>query len=124
MSKQELDRQKNALNLANQRLTELQEKMQMLEEKLSTKNKHQLGAHRIQSTKNKAPAWNNNKCLLPKFTRGLLGLHAHKIEVEVHISSGLPSLTIVGLPEAAVRESKDRVRSAIINGGFNFQPNV
>ncbi len=54
------------------------------------------------------------------YTRGLLGLHAPSIEVEVHISQGLPSLTIVGLPEAAVRESKDRVRSAIINSGFQF----
>lgn len=54
------------------------------------------------------------------YTRGLLGLHAPRIEVEVHVSQGLPSLTIVGLPEAAVRESKDRVRSAIINSGFIF----
>lgn len=54
------------------------------------------------------------------YTRGLLGLHAPQIEVEVHVSQGLPSLTIVGLPEAAVRESKDRVRSAIINSGFLF----
>ena len=53
-------------------------------------------------------------------TRGLLGLHAPLIEVEVHLSQGLPSLTIVGLAEAAVRESKDRVRSAIINSGFQF----
>lgn len=54
------------------------------------------------------------------YTRGLLGLHASLIEVEVHVSQGLPSLTIVGLAEAAVRESKDRVRSAIINSGFQF----
>ncbi|AOA60033.1 YifB family Mg chelatase-like AAA ATPase [Acinetobacter larvae] len=54
------------------------------------------------------------------FTRGLLGLHAPLIEVEVHVSQGLPSLTIVGLAEAAVRESKDRVRSAIINSGYQF----
>ena len=54
------------------------------------------------------------------YTRGLLGIHAPSIEVEVHISQGLPSLTIVGLPEAAVRESKDRVRSAIINSGYQF----
>ncbi len=53
-------------------------------------------------------------------TRGVLGLHAPLIEVEVHLSQGLPSLTIVGLAEAAVRESKDRVRSAIINSGFQF----
>ncbi len=54
------------------------------------------------------------------YTRGVLGLQAPLIEVEVHVSQGLPSLTIVGLPEAAVRESKDRVRSAIINSGFQF----
>ena len=54
------------------------------------------------------------------YTRAVLGLHAPLIEVEVHVSQGLPSLTIVGLPEAAVRESKDRVRSAIINSGFLF----
>ncbi|MDV7462820.1 YifB family Mg chelatase-like AAA ATPase [Acinetobacter baumannii] len=54
------------------------------------------------------------------YTRGLLGLHAPLIEVEVHVSQGLPSLTIVGLAEAAVRESKDRVRSAFINSGFQF----
>ncbi|BCU63404.1 Mg chelatase-like protein [Acinetobacter bouvetii DSM 14964 = CIP 107468] len=54
------------------------------------------------------------------YSRGLLGLHAPLIEVEVHLSQGLPSLTIVGLAEAAVRESKDRVRSAIINSGFQF----
>ena len=54
------------------------------------------------------------------YTRAVLGLHAPLIEVEVHVSQGLPSLTIVGLPEAAVRESKDRVRSAIINSGFIF----
>lgn len=53
-------------------------------------------------------------------TRGVLGLYAPQIEVEVHLSQGLPSLTIVGLAETAVRESKDRVRSAIINSGFQF----
>lgn len=54
------------------------------------------------------------------YTRAVLGLHAPLIEVEVHVSQGLPSLTIVGLAEAAVRESKDRVRSAIMNSGFLF----
>ena len=53
-------------------------------------------------------------------TRGLLGLNSPSITVEVHVSQGLPSLTIVGLAEAAVRESKDRVRSALINSGFQF----
>src|SRR5690554_6567533 len=54
------------------------------------------------------------------YTRGLLGLNAPSIEVEVHLSSGLPSLSIVGLAETAVRESKDRVRSALMNAGFDF----
>ncbi|TXJ06271.1 MAG: ATP-dependent protease [Acinetobacter sp.] len=54
------------------------------------------------------------------YSRSVLGLNAPLIEVEVHVSQGLPALTIVGLPEAAVRESKDRVRSAIINSGFQF----
>lgn len=54
------------------------------------------------------------------YTRSICALNAPCIEVEVHISQGLPSLTIVGLPETAVRESKDRVRSAIINSGFKF----
>ena len=54
------------------------------------------------------------------YTRAALGLHAPLVTVEVHLSNGLPALVIVGLPEAAVRESKDRVRSAIINAGFEF----
>ncbi|WP_263081779.1 YifB family Mg chelatase-like AAA ATPase [Endozoicomonas sp. Mp262] len=48
------------------------------------------------------------------------GLSAPDVSVEVHLSAGLPALNIVGLPEAAVRESKDRVRSALINSGFDF----
>ena len=54
------------------------------------------------------------------YTRSVVGLHAPQVIIEVHLSSGLPALTIVGLPEAAVRESKDRVRSAILNSGFQF----
>lgn len=54
------------------------------------------------------------------FTRALVGITAPQVTVEVHISSGLPALNIVGLPEAAVRESKDRVRAAIINSHFEF----
>lgn len=53
-------------------------------------------------------------------TRAQLGLNAPAVTVEVHLSPGLPGLAIVGLPEAAVRESKDRVRSALINSGFEF----
>jgi magnesium chelatase family protein len=54
------------------------------------------------------------------YTRAALGLNAPLVTVEVHLSNGLPALAIVGLPEAAVRESKDRVRSALINAGFEF----
>jgi magnesium chelatase family protein len=53
-------------------------------------------------------------------SRALVGIQAPEVTVEVHISSGLPALAIVGLPEAAVRESKDRVRAAIINSHFDF----
>ncbi len=53
-------------------------------------------------------------------SRTSVGLQAPEIMVEVHLSGGLPALTVVGLPEAAVRESKDRVRSAILNSGFQF----
>ncbi len=53
-------------------------------------------------------------------TRAEQGIQAPLVTVEVHISNGLPAFSIVGLPEAAVRESRDRVRSAIINSGFEF----
>jgi magnesium chelatase family protein len=48
------------------------------------------------------------------------GIDAYTVEVEVDIASGLPTFTTVGLPEAAVKESKERVRSAIKNSGYNF----
>jgi len=54
------------------------------------------------------------------FTRALNGINAAPVTVEVHLSNGLPAFSIVGLPEAAVRESKDRVRAAIINSNFDF----
>jgi magnesium chelatase family protein len=49
-----------------------------------------------------------------------LGIDAYPIEVEVDISSGLPTYTTVGLPETAVKESKERVKSAISNSGYTF----
>lgn len=54
------------------------------------------------------------------YTRAKLGIHAPLVTVEVHLSNGLPSLSIVGLPETAVKESKDRVRSAILNSHLEF----
>lgn len=53
-------------------------------------------------------------------TRSTLGILAQPVSVEVHLSNGLPGFTIVGLAETAVKESKDRVRSAIINSHFEF----
>lgn len=51
-------------------------------------------------------------------TRAALGVQAPPVTVEVHLSGGLPGLTIVGLPETEVRESRDRVRSALLNSAF------
>lgn len=53
-------------------------------------------------------------------TRSIIGICAQPVSVEVHLSNGLPSFTIVGLAETAIKESKDRVRSAIINSQFEF----
>ncbi len=54
------------------------------------------------------------------YTRAALGVTAPLITVEVHISQGLPGLTMVGLPETTVKEARDRVRSAIINSGYEY----
>lgn len=54
------------------------------------------------------------------YSRAKLGVNAPQVTVEVHLSPGLPSLSIVGMPETAVKESKDRVRSAIINSHLEF----
>ncbi len=53
-------------------------------------------------------------------SRAQNGLNADAVTVEVHLANGLPGLAIVGLPEAAVRESKDRVRAAIVTCGYEF----
>lgn len=54
------------------------------------------------------------------YTRASIGMNAPAVTVEAHISNGLPGLTMVGLPETAVKESRDRVRSALINSGFQY----
>lgn len=53
-------------------------------------------------------------------SRARLGMEAPLVSVEVHLSNGLPSLSIVGMAETAVKESRDRVRSAILNSEFDF----
>lgn len=53
-------------------------------------------------------------------SRARSGINAPLVTIEVHLANGLPALSIVGLPEMAVRESKDRVRGALLNSGFEF----
>jgi magnesium chelatase family protein len=55
-------------------------------------------------------------------SRAQVGVEAPAVTVEAHLANGLPSLALVGLPETAVKESKDRVRSAILNSAFDFPP--
>ncbi|MCF3192535.1 YifB family Mg chelatase-like AAA ATPase [Pseudomonas bubulae] len=54
------------------------------------------------------------------YSRAQVGVEAPAVTVEAHLANGLPALTLVGLPETAVKESKDRVRSAIINSTLDF----
>jgi magnesium chelatase family protein len=54
------------------------------------------------------------------YSRAISGMEAPLVTVEVHIANGLPSFTIVGLPETEVKESKDRVRAALQNAQFEF----
>src|SRR3954452_10813611 len=54
------------------------------------------------------------------FSRALTGLDAPLVRVEVNAGGGLPCTTIVGLPEKEVRESRDRVRAALANAGFEW----
>ena len=54
------------------------------------------------------------------YSRALTGMEAPLVTVEVHLANGLPNFTIVGLPETEVKESKDRVRAALLNARFEF----
>ncbi|MDD2212426.1 MAG: magnesium chelatase domain-containing protein, partial [Clostridia bacterium] len=56
------------------------------------------------------------------FSCTTVGMDPYLIEVEVDVSGGLPEFTIVGLPDTTVKESKERVRTAIKNAGFDFPP--
>src|SRR6187397_417833 len=55
-------------------------------------------------------------------TAAIYGVEACAVQVEVDVSFGMPFFAMVGLPDASVRESRDRVRSAIRNSGFEFPP--
>ena len=52
-----------------------------------------------------------------------LGIHAYPVAIEVDVATGLPQFTVVGLPDTSVKESRERVRSAIKNSGYPFPPN-
>lgn len=54
------------------------------------------------------------------YSRALSGMDAPLVEVEVHLANGLPQFNIVGLPDTEVKESRDRVRAAILQSGFDF----
>lgn len=53
-------------------------------------------------------------------SRALAGVNAPEVAVEVHLANGLPAFTLVGLPDTEVKESKERVRAAIVQSGFDF----
>jgi len=56
-------------------------------------------------------------------SRALLGLRAPAVTVEVHLASGLPSFTLVGLAQVEVKEARERVRSALQNAGLEYPLN-
>ncbi|MDG1905095.1 MAG: YifB family Mg chelatase-like AAA ATPase [Arenicella sp.] len=66
-----------------------------------------------------SPASNGDD-LATVYTRTLIGVDAAAVAVEVHLANGLPCFNIVGLPETAIKESKERVRAALVNAGFDF----
>ena len=54
------------------------------------------------------------------YSYGISGLEVYPVTIEVDVANGLPSMVIVGLPDNAIKESKERVRSAIKNSGYRF----
>ena len=68
----------------------------------------------------RAPTFEGDPMLAKVLSSAVYGLDAYQVDVEVDIATGLPQFNIVGLPDLAVKESKDRVRAALKNTGFNF----
>ena len=54
------------------------------------------------------------------YAGSVVGIHAHQVDVEVDIGFGLPAVILVGLAEASVKESRERVRAAVRHSGFDF----
>lgn len=68
------------------------------------------------------PGTGDRKHVSTVLSRAPAGLEAPLVRVEVHLGTGLPAFFMVGLPEAVVRESRERVRSALLTAGFTFPP--
>lgn len=60
--------------------------------------------------------------LAKTYSYGLIGIDAYPITIEVDVQKGIPSITIVGLPDSAIKESRERVHAAIKNSGFDLKP--
>ena len=54
------------------------------------------------------------------YSFGIIGLEAYPVEIEIDVAKGLPAVTLVGLADTAIKESKERVKSAIKNSGFQW----
>jgi magnesium chelatase family protein len=78
------------------------------------------GEVRLLSAGSSSEPVRNSMSLAVLRSRALAGMDAPSVNVEVHLANGLPSFTIVGLPDTEVRESKDRVRAALQNAGFEI----
>ena len=64
--------------------------------------------------------WERPSMLAKVFSSAVLGIDAYIVEVEVDLASGLPYFAVVGLPDASVKESRERVKSAVQNSGLDF----
>ena len=81
----------------------------------------QTAKHAVQSNDTEVQGFRRNNAMLAQVdSSAILGIDAYVVRVEVDISSSVPMFTIVGLPDAAVQESRERVRSAIKNSGLEF----
>src|SRR3989442_1321060 len=81
-----------------------------------------LGLYRIGDVDERRRAPKNRAVLARILSAALLGVEAVLVRVEVDVASGLPAFTTVGLPDSAVRQSRERVRTSIRNGGGAVPP--
>ena len=71
-----------------------------------------------------ATSWHKHHMVAQVQTVSFQGVEVRSVDVQVQIASGLPAFTIVGLPDKAVAESKERVRSALHTRGYRCRPSV